>query len=121
MAGAKARGYRVDFIALHWYGSDFRADAATGHLRGYLEAVHQRYRLPIWLTEYSLINFAGGPKFPSGAQQAAFVRSSTAMLGGLSFVERYAWFSLPSTRDAGTGLYRDNGTATEAGAAYRSA
>lgn len=121
MAGARARGYRVDFIALHWYGSDFRADAAAGHLRGYLEAVHQRYKLPIWLTEYSLINFSGSPKFPTGAQQAAFVRSSTAMLGSLSFVERYAWFSLPATRDAGTGLYRDNGTPTEAGTAYRSA
>jgi hypothetical protein len=121
MAGAKARGHRVDFIALHWYGSDFRAAAATGHLRGYLEAVYQRYRLPIWLTEYSLIDFAGGPRYPSDAEQAAFVRASTAMLGGLSFVERYAWFSLPSTRDAGTGLYRDNGTPTEAGAAYRSA
>ncbi|GIJ65942.1 glycoside hydrolase family protein [Virgisporangium ochraceum] len=121
MSGARARGYRVDFIALHWYGSDFRADAATGHLRGYLQAVYQRYRLPIWLTEYSLINFSGSPKFPSGAEQAAFVRASTAMLGNLSFVERYAWFALPSTRGAGTGLYRDNGTPTEAGAAYRSA
>jgi hypothetical protein len=120
LAGARSRGYRVDFIALHWYGSDFRADAATGHLRGYLEAVYQRYKLPIWLTEYSLINFSGQPKFPSGAQQAAFVRASTTMLGSLSFVERYAWFSLPSTRDAGTGLYNDNGTPTEAGAAYRS-
>jgi hypothetical protein len=120
MAGAKARGYRVDFIALHWYGSDFRADAAAGQLRGYMQAVYQRYKLPIWLTEYSLINFSGQPKFPSGPDQAAFVRSSTTMLSSLSFVERYAWFSLPSTRDAGTGLYRDNGSPTEAGAAYRS-
>jgi hypothetical protein len=54
-------------------------------------------------------------------QQAAFVRSSTAMLGSLSYVEWYAWFSLPSTREAGTGLYRDNGSPTEAGSAYRSA
>ena len=50
-------GYRVDFIALHWYGSDFSA-AATGHLRAYLQAVYDRYHKPIWLTEYALINFA---------------------------------------------------------------
>ena len=73
------------------------------------------------LTEYALIDFSGQPRFPSGGEQAAFVRTSTAMLGGLPFVERYAWFSLPSTGDAGTGLYRDDGTPTEAGAAYRSA
>jgi hypothetical protein len=120
MSGARSRGYRVDFIALHWYGSDFRAEAATGQLRGYLQAVYQRYKLPIWLTEYALIDFAGQPKFPSGGEQAAFVRSSTAMLGGLPFVERYAWFSLPSTGGAGTGLYRDNGDPTDAGVAYRS-
>lgn len=121
MSGVRERGYRVDFIALHWYGSDFRADAATGQLRGYLQAVYQRYKLPIWLTEYSLIDFSGQPKFPTGGQQAAFVRASTAMLSSLSFVWRYAWFSLPSTGDAGTGLYRDDGSPTEAGAAYRSA
>ena len=33
MTGARERGYRVDFIALHWYGSDF-SDAAVGHLEG---------------------------------------------------------------------------------------
>jgi hypothetical protein len=27
MTGAAARGYRVDFVPLHWYGGDFRADA----------------------------------------------------------------------------------------------
>jgi hypothetical protein len=119
MSGARARGYRVDFIALHWYGSDFRAEAATGHLRGYLQKVHERYRLPIWLTEYALTSF-GGAKYPSADEQAAFVRTSTAMLEALPFVERYAWFSLPFTADAGTGLYRDGSNPTPAGAVYRS-
>ena len=38
MAGAGARGYRVDFIALHWYGSDF-SPRATDQLRAYLDAL----------------------------------------------------------------------------------
>ncbi len=120
MSGAAAHGYRVDFIALHWYGSDFSA-AATGQLRSYLEATYARYHKPIWLTEYALINFPGTPKYPSGSQQASFVTASTAMLAGLSYVERYAWFALPATSGSGTGLYVDARTPTDAGVAYRAA
>jgi Glycosyl hydrolase catalytic core len=120
MSGAAARGYRVDFIALHWYGSDFSA-AATGQLRSYLTATYERYHKPIWLTEYALINFSGTPKYPSASQQASFVTASTAMLAGLSYVERYAWFALPATNGSGTGLYVDGRTPTAAGAAYRAA
>jgi RNA polymerase sigma factor (sigma-70 family) len=119
MIGARDRGYRVDFITVHWYGSDFSA-AAVGHLRSYLQAVHDRYGLPIWLTEYALIGFAGGGRtYPTDEQQAAFVTGSTDMLESLSYVERYAWFALPATDDSPTGLYRDGSTPTAAGQAYR--
>jgi hypothetical protein len=117
MSGAAARGYRVDFIPLHWYGSDF-SSAAAGQLQGYLQAVYNRYHKPIWLTEYALINF-NGPVYPSQGQQVDFIQRSTAMLNGLSFVERYAWFSL-STSTSPTGLYTGS-TANASGAAYRAA
>jgi Glycosyl hydrolase catalytic core len=121
MTGAAARGYRVDFIALHWYGSDFSA-AATSQLRSYLQATYDRYHKPIWLTEYALIKFGGTTQYPTQDEQAAFVRASTAMMDGLPFVERYAWFSLPTNQDGadGTGLYRNGTTPTMVGAAYRS-
>jgi hypothetical protein len=120
MAGAATRGYRVDFIALHWYGSDF-GPAATNHLRTYLQATYDRYHKPLWLTEYALINFSGQPKYPTLAQQAAFATASVHMLESLSFVERYAWFALPATDGSGTGLYRPDGSANEVGQAYRMA
>jgi hypothetical protein len=122
MTGAAARGYRVDFIALHWYGSDF-SPAATNQLRSYLQATYDRYHKPIWLTEYALIKFGGTTQYPTQDQQAAFVRASTAMMDSLPFVERYAWFSLPTNKDGvdGTGLYRNGTTPTVVGAAYRSA
>jgi hypothetical protein len=123
MTGARERGLRVDFITLHWYGSDF-STAAVNHLAGYLRAVHDRYRLPIWLTEYALIKFgSGGSTYPTAAQQAAFVNGSTAMLAELSYVERYAWFALPTPDEGGegTGLYRKGVGLTAAGAAYRTA
>ena len=123
MTGARERGYRVDFIALHWYGSDF-SDAAVGHLEGYLRAVHDRYGLPIWLTEFALIKWgSGGATYPTPAQQTRFITRVTQMLGGLSYVERYAWFSLPTPDEGGTGtgLYRPGQGLTEAGNAYRAA
>ncbi|MDG4826059.1 sigma-70 family RNA polymerase sigma factor [Asanoa sp. WMMD1127] len=121
MAGAKQRGYRVDFITLHWYGGDF-SSAAVGHLKGYLQQVYAKYKLPIWLTEFALIRFDGsGASYPSDAQQAAFIEGATDMLQGLSYVERYSWFGLPSAGDSRTGLYKENGTLTPMGSAYRAA
>lgn len=120
LAGARQRGYRVDFITLHWYGGDFRTPQAVQQLTSYLAAVYARYHKPIWLTEYALIKFPS--TYPSDAQQVAFINASTAMLSSLPYLERYAWFALPtSTSGDHTGLYRDGSTPTAAGAAYRSA
>ena len=69
MSGATARGYRVNFITLHWYGSDFATGPAVSQLESYLQAVHARYHKPIWLTEFALANFGGSPQTPS--RQAA--------------------------------------------------
>jgi hypothetical protein len=121
MTGAKQRNLRVDFITLHWYGSDF-SDAAVGQFMGYVKAVHDRYNLPIWITEYGLMNFTGTPKFPNTQQITAFITNSTRQLDAAAYVERYAWFSLPAIGDSvDYGLYRDATTPTEAGKAYRSA
>ncbi|WP_447003579.1 sigma-70 family RNA polymerase sigma factor [Saccharothrix isguenensis] len=118
MTGARQRGLRVDFITLHWYGSDF-GPAAVGHLKSYLDAVRARYGLPIWLTEYSLMDFSGGGvRYPSPQELADFAGASSRMLEGLSYVERYAWFALPADKP-GTGLYLPGGTPNPAGEAYR--
>jgi hypothetical protein len=121
MAGASERGYRVDFIALHWYGRDF-SPAAVAQLQGYLQAVWERYHKPIWLTEFALIRYQGArATVPTQPQQVAFVQAATAMLEHLPYVERYAWFALPAKDLKGTGLYRDGTTPTPVGAAYRDA
>ncbi|WP_346015980.1 sigma-70 family RNA polymerase sigma factor [Couchioplanes caeruleus] len=121
MKGAKAKNLRVDFITLHWYGSDF-SSAAAGQFLGYVDAVHRKYGLPIWVTEYGLINFSGSPKYPAAAQEVAFIKASTKGMESRSYVERYAWFGLPAVGDSvDFGLYRDASTPTEAGKAYRAA
>ena len=120
MTGAAQRGLRVDFIPVHWYGSDFSA-AAVGHLKNYLAAVHAKFGKPIWLTEYSLIDFSTGTaRYPSSDQLAAFATGSASMLETLPYVERYAWFALPADKP-GTGLYVNGKTPNAAGIAYRAA
>lgn len=123
MSGAQQRGYRVDFIALHWYGGDFTTPNAVAQLKSYLQAVHDRYHKPIWLTEFALIDFSGGgARFPTDAQQAAFVKDGTKMLDGLSWLQRYAWFGLGA--DDGkpsSGLFHSGPVETAAGRAFEAA
>jgi hypothetical protein len=122
MDGARARGYRVDFVCVHWYGEKFDVDGAVNRLKKFLLAVHRKFQLPIWLTEYSLIRWTDPPTYPSWEQQAEFASKSTEMLETLPFVERYAWFSLPPWNKDGsdrTSLYDENGDLTVAGIAYQ--
>jgi hypothetical protein len=123
MAGVKARGYRVDFIAVHWYGSDFDTAAAVGQLQGYLQSVHDRYHRPIWLTEFALVDWLRSePAYASANQQAAFLSAATSMLAGLSYVHRYAWFALPAESLSGSaGLFQAGAVATAVGRAFESA
>ena len=77
--------------------------------------------MPIWLTEYGLINFAGAPSTRAEPRRPFITAATTGMESQLSF-ERYAWFALPAVADSvGLGLYRDGSTPTEAGKAYRAA
>jgi RNA polymerase sigma factor (sigma-70 family) len=122
MRGAAARGYRVNFIDVHWYGADFATGAAVSQLRSYLQAIYARYHLPIWLTELGLANFGGSPAFPTEGQQAAFVTAASAMLGRLGYVQRYAWYALPATSgDGDLGLFSPGPVVTPVGRAFEAA
>jgi hypothetical protein len=117
--GARADGYRVNFIAVHWYGGDFATRAAVHQLESYLRAIHARYHLTIWLTEFALIRFGSTTVFPSARKQAEFVTAAASMLQRLKFVQRYAWFALPATAGDGTaGLFRPGAVATRAGRSF---
>lgn len=119
MTGAKQRNYRVDFIALHWYGGDFTTPNAVAQLKSYVTAVYNRYHKPIWLTEFALIDFSNGTRFPTDQQQAAFVTASTKMLDALPWLQRYAWFGLPAKDgEQSSGLFHDGPVETPAGKAF---
>lgn len=123
LSGAREKKLRVDFIALHWFGSDF-SEAAADHLMEYVRRVHERYDMPIWITQFGLANFTGEPRYPDAKQLTTFLTKAAKSLDATPYVERYAYSSLPATAAAKSeayGLYREDGTPTEAGAAYRDA
>jgi uncharacterized protein YkwD len=121
MAGAAERKLKVDFLAIHWYGADF-SDRSTDQLMGYLKAVNDKYHLPIWLTEFGLINYTGEPEFPTSEQLSAFVTKTTAALESTTYVERYSWpFLLAKDKFQAIGLYHEDGTPTAAGTAFKAA
>jgi Glycosyl hydrolase catalytic core len=111
-------GTRRRSMAVHWYGNEFVVEEAVNTLKKFLEAVHHKFKLPIWLTEYSLIRWSDPPGYPSWQEQAEFAAKSVEMLERLPFVERYAWYSLPPwTNDSSetTALYYQNGEPTPVG------
>jgi Glycosyl hydrolase catalytic core len=120
MTCARKRHLRVDFIPLHFYSSNYTS--AANDLKRYIAATHARYRKPVWITEYALLDFGAGRPQATPAQQSAFVRRSTAMMNRLSYLERYAWFALEYDKARlGTGLYDAKGRPTPWGSAYRAA
>jgi hypothetical protein len=125
MQGAQARGYQVNFITLHWYGqNDWTSPTENVNiLRNYLIETYDLYHLPIWITEFSLINFdSSAPTYPTSAQEAAFLTAATKMLTGLPFVQRYAWYKLSGSSGGDTILYGGaNASATAVGQAFKEA
>jgi RNA polymerase sigma factor (sigma-70 family) len=123
MRGAAARGYRVSFITVHWYGGNFATSAAVSELKSYLQLIYDRYHLPIWVTELGLVNYgAATPVYPTDSEQAAFVTAAASMLARLKYVQRYAWFALPvSSGDGNMGLFSSGPEATEVGRAFEAA
>ncbi|WP_430335170.1 glycosyl hydrolase [Rhodococcus sp. ACT016] len=126
MSGARSRGYRVDFIPLHWYLSPalratFSIEAAVDDLRRYLDAVHARYGLPLWLTEFSLITYQDGAHVMPPRVQAEFLAAAAAMMTTLPYLQRWAWFSLPPWPEGpDTALYDAGGKITAVGKQFRS-
>ena len=123
MTQAAAKGLKIDFLAVHYYGENTgRWDTATAvaDMKAFLEAMYSKYKKPIWVTEYALTKW-WPVTYPSFELQAAFAKAAAEMMESLPYVERYAFFALPSYTEGSTSyLYNKDGSITETGAAYKS-
>ena len=109
MAGAKADGYRVDFLALHWYGDCSNPQ----NLINYLATNEKLYGLPEWLTEFSCWN-------DSLAVNTAFAQEVGPMLAALPYLQRVGWFTNRAYSNGYqyTALVGSSGALTSVGSAY---
>ena len=80
-------GYRVDFIPAHDY---VRRTKATFIER--FKALHDRYNLPIWVTEYNYGNPNMGSPDLTVEQGYANIKGLTEALQESDFIERYNWY-----------------------------
>lgn len=133
MQKAKELNYRVDFIAIHCY-QDFSISGIEKKMKTeVLDVIYEKYKLPIWLTEYGAIDistWAGGGRFnPNCTEKAAkeYIDKATTMLESLGYIERYAWF-VDNFKEKGdarpkeapyTSLFNDDDTISSTGEIYR--
>ena len=108
---ADALGYRVDYVAVHFYQGGWNA----GQYYNWLQAIHQRTGRPIWITEFN--NGANWTCcYPTLASQAQTISEFLDMLNGAPFVERYAIYNWVGDNRA---MVAADGTLTPAGIVYR--
>jgi hypothetical protein len=124
MSLAAAHGYRVDFIALHFY-IDFTSPTAVANLQRTLQSVYARYHKPIWITEIGAVDTRpwgeAMKRTPTDTQAVTFMSQVTSMLDGLSFVTHYAWFADNVWADPQlrmSSLYDADGVLTASGQQY---
>ncbi|WFD01502.1 hypothetical protein MOBT1_000168 [Malassezia obtusa] len=83
MDKCKARGCKVGFMALHWYGSYKDLDL----LKQWIGQIYSRYHLPIWVTEFGVTADSN----PTQQQVSQFARDAIQWMSTLPYVERVAW------------------------------
>ena len=87
MDGCIERGYRVDFIPAHDY---VRRSKSTFLER--FKALHDRYDLPVWVTEYNYGNPNMGSANLTVEQGYSNIKGLTEVLEEADFIERYNWY-----------------------------
>ncbi|WP_430931141.1 glycosyl hydrolase [Saccharicrinis sp. 156] len=87
MDSCVAKGYRVDFIAIH----DYVRRSPKGYYDRY-KALHDKYNVPIWVTEYNYGNPGMGSPVITDEVALAKLQSINNMMDTCSFIERYSMF-----------------------------
>jgi hypothetical protein len=81
------QGCQVTHVAVHDYS------CTPSSTMAYLKSVHDRYGLPVWLTEFSCGDGAANKPM---ADHLAFMKEILPLLDAAPFVYRYAWMSAHS-------------------------
>ena len=108
---ADALNYRVDYVAVHFY----RCGQTSAQLFSYLQAVHNRTKRPVWVTEFNNgANWTSCAQ-PTLAQNAAAIGSWMDMMESTPWIERYSVYNWVQASRA---MVDDSGALTPAGIVY---
>ena len=123
MDGAMKRGYRVDFISVHNY-QDFTDPKALDTLKSWLTDIYNKYKRPVWLTEFGAADRAAWKMArigtPTAEQAGVYMKKALDVLNSLPFVERYAWFADRCEGEYIYGtIYDRSGNITDFGTLYK--
>ena len=89
--GASGRN-ETSFIALHNYQKFYDGKESALQYLEALDATYEKYRKPIWLTEFAVWKFDKSDK-SGAAKTQEFMKIVLKGLNQRSYVERYSWFS----------------------------
>ena len=78
------KGCRLSYVAVHDYS------CTPSSLMSYLSDIHDRYKLPVWLTEFSC---GDGAQAKPMADHLAYMKAVFPLLDAADYVFRYAWMS----------------------------
>lgn len=134
MQKADRNNFRVDFITVHIYQS-FYSSTAVNDLKKTLDALYDKYKRPVWLTEFGAIDIIARDSHANKvsasctvANAKKYIQQVTNMLEQCGYVERYSWFVDNFAGLYGddrpweapfTTLYNDDDTISETGKVYR--
>ena len=76
-------GCSISFIALHWYGGPRDIEA----LKKWVRSVHDKFKMPIWITEYGL----NAKSNPSDDDTIGFLAESLEWMSTQPYIHRVAW------------------------------
>jgi hypothetical protein len=119
MKSADRKCKRIDWVGVHWYGTDFKS------FKSAMTKYHDLYDRPILVTEFALADWTAkkvSDNKISKADTLKFMKEALYWLETQSWIVGYAWFSFEATHPAGTNsaLYNETGTLTTLGKFYAS-
>ncbi|TDW26025.1 putative glycosyl hydrolase [Breznakia blatticola] len=115
----------IDFIPIHVYFDWGDANMAN-LLFEVIDEAYEKWKKPIWVTEYSLAADWGGYRpgnFENESYTKEYMETTIRGMDERAYVERYAWFSFGINDQQGgaTALYDEaNGSLTNLGKFYKS-
>ena len=116
MQKAEALNLRVDFVAVHHYGSD-----NVNSMINKLKLTYKTFKRPIWITEFAVADWAATSAAAnnySKEEVVEFMKVGLKALDEIEWIHRYSWFSGTQAPLFTSALYDDNDEITSPGQTY---